>query len=51
VAGAWVDVIYQALTFQVGADAAEIVDGTMAAVVSDYDVLVSAADREGAVNR
>ena len=38
VAGAWVDVIYQALTFQVGADAAEIADGTMAAVVSDYDV-------------
>ena len=49
VAGAWVDVIYQALTFQVGTDTTEIVDGTMAAVVSDYDVRVSAVDCEGAV--
>jgi ABC-type polysaccharide/polyol phosphate transport system ATPase subunit len=51
VAGAWVDVIYQALTFQVGADAAEIADGTMAAVVSDYDVRLSAGDREGIVRQ
>jgi ABC-type polysaccharide/polyol phosphate transport system ATPase subunit len=51
VAGGWVDVIYQALTFQVGSDATEIVDGTMAAVVSDYDVLVSAADCEGTVEQ
>ena len=49
VAGAWVEVIYQALTFQVGADAAEIVDGTMAAVVSDYDVLLDAVECEEAV--
>ena len=47
VAGGWVDVIYQALTFQVGTDVTEIVDGTMAAVVSDYDVLLSAVECEG----
>jgi lipopolysaccharide transport system ATP-binding protein len=51
VAGAWVDVIYQALTFQVGADATEIADGTMAAVVSDYDVRLSAGDCEGIVRQ
>ena len=49
VAGAWVDVIYQALTFQVGTDTTEIVDGTMALVVSDYDVHLSAVDCEGTV--
>ena len=51
VAGAWVDVIYQALTFQVGGDASDIRDGTMAAVVSDYDVQVTAVDCEGTVNQ
>jgi lipopolysaccharide transport system ATP-binding protein len=47
VAGGWVDVIYQALTFQVGTDATEIVDGTMASVVSDYDVSLTPVDCEG----
>ena len=38
IAGAWVDVLYQVLTFQIGSDVSDPSDGAVAAVVSDYDV-------------
>ena len=38
IAGAWVDVLYQVLTFQIGSELSDPSDGAMAAVVSDYDV-------------
>ena len=38
IAGAWVDVVYQLLTFQIGSELSDPSDDALAAVVSDYDV-------------
>jgi lipopolysaccharide transport system ATP-binding protein len=38
IAGAWADVLYQVLTFQIGSELSDPSDGAVAAVVSDYDV-------------